>query len=385
VPRIHSETFWWLAFAAASIAFRSSPVKRTGTILPLAVPFGSLGRPTFLDFFCRAKASKLLYDCGSYCISSYCITQIAVCQVFLCYNFAVRKWLLLAFFGASMMVNGQTTKPHSNTHTRNAASDHANAYGSPQTRDPAERTVVVVNQQAPQGQQDDHPGKPPSYLHELLMPANLPNLLLVVVGIAGIITAICTLRVLSRQALSMRRQTTHLRRSVVWSRRSANAAKRSADAALRNAQAVINAERSWVDIVPIQFGIGEWRFEATNHGKTPAELVSFSCRFEINLLDGLTEQPLYLDRVETYKRFVFPNAPEPTRVGVMTINSLLDAHAEKEQVMSGAKAFVIIGRVVYYDVLNRVDPPHETRYCYGWSRTDDTLFSMGPSEYHGHT
>jgi hypothetical protein len=61
----HSETFCLLAFAAASIAFRSSPVKRTGTILPFAVPFGSLGRPTFLDFFCCAKVSKLLYDCGS--------------------------------------------------------------------------------------------------------------------------------------------------------------------------------------------------------------------------------------------------------------------------------------------------------------------------------
>jgi hypothetical protein len=161
--------------------------------------------------------------------------------------------------------------------------------------------------------------------------------------------------------------------------------KSAADAALLNAQAVINAERSWIGIVPMKFGAGQWRFEATNHGKTPAELVSFCCRFEINLINGLTEPPLYKDRVETYKRFAFPNSPEPTRVGVMLINSLLDACAEKEQVMSGAKTFVIIGRVVYYDVLHKVDPPHETRYCYGWNVADDTLFSMGPSSYHGHT
>jgi hypothetical protein len=44
VFRIHSDSFLSLALAAASIAFRSSTVKRTGTILPLASPFGSLGR-----------------------------------------------------------------------------------------------------------------------------------------------------------------------------------------------------------------------------------------------------------------------------------------------------------------------------------------------------
>jgi len=40
VFRIHSERLCLLAFAAAAIAFRSLPVKRTGTIRPLASPFG---------------------------------------------------------------------------------------------------------------------------------------------------------------------------------------------------------------------------------------------------------------------------------------------------------------------------------------------------------
>ncbi len=56
--RIHSETFWLLALAFDAIAFRSSSAKRTGTILPFASPFGSLGRP-ILDFFC-VKGSRLL-------------------------------------------------------------------------------------------------------------------------------------------------------------------------------------------------------------------------------------------------------------------------------------------------------------------------------------
>lgn len=56
---IHSETFCSAALARTAIAFRSSAVKRTGTILPFAAPFGSLGLP-ILDFFCCAKAPYLL-------------------------------------------------------------------------------------------------------------------------------------------------------------------------------------------------------------------------------------------------------------------------------------------------------------------------------------
>jgi hypothetical protein len=43
-------------------------VKRTGTILPFAAPFGSLGRP-ILAFFC-AKVPSLLHDRGFYDILS---------------------------------------------------------------------------------------------------------------------------------------------------------------------------------------------------------------------------------------------------------------------------------------------------------------------------
>ena len=60
----HSETVWLFALAAASMAFVSSGVKRTCTVLPFAWPFGSLGRPTFLGFFCK---SEILCDCCPDC------------------------------------------------------------------------------------------------------------------------------------------------------------------------------------------------------------------------------------------------------------------------------------------------------------------------------
>jgi hypothetical protein len=158
-----------------------------------------------------------------------------------------------------------------------------------------------------------------------------------------------------------------------------------AEATSLNAKALINSERPWVDVIPIEVGPGEWRFEATNHGRTPAEIVSTCCRFEIKLIDGLTEPPLYKDRAEPYKRFIFPRESPPVPVGTMPITMMLAACPQESDVLSGAQTFVIVGRVVYYDVLNRIGPPHETRYCYGWNFRDNSLFSMGPSEYHGHT
>ena len=64
--RIHSETVIFFALADAVIRFKSSPLNRTGTIRPLASPFGSFGRPGFLGFFGGSKVLELLNDCRFY-------------------------------------------------------------------------------------------------------------------------------------------------------------------------------------------------------------------------------------------------------------------------------------------------------------------------------
>jgi hypothetical protein len=72
VLRIHSETVWPLAFAAASTRLRSSGLNRTGTMEPLAVPLGSFGLPGFLVFFVTVTLLRLLYDGGSHgCFRRY--------------------------------------------------------------------------------------------------------------------------------------------------------------------------------------------------------------------------------------------------------------------------------------------------------------------------
>jgi hypothetical protein len=42
-------------------------VKRTGTILPFASPFGSFGLPTFLALLWLKVRPKFLDNCRSYC------------------------------------------------------------------------------------------------------------------------------------------------------------------------------------------------------------------------------------------------------------------------------------------------------------------------------
>jgi hypothetical protein len=110
------------------------------------------------------------------------------------------RWLIVAAISASFMVYGQEPKAHSNADKRNTASDsdHADKASS--------GTVIVVNQQTPHGQENDHTAKSPGYFHELLLPQNVPNVALAIVGFIGILIAICTLRIISRQTNLMQSQ-----------------------------------------------------------------------------------------------------------------------------------------------------------------------------------
>ena len=116
------------------------------------------------------------------------------------YTFTAMKVVILAVIGAALMVSGQETKSLSNAHKRDSAAESKDA------THPTGQTVVVVNQQTPQGQENNHATKSPSYLHELLQPQNIPNIALAVVGVIGIVIAIRTLKAINHQVYEMRRQ-----------------------------------------------------------------------------------------------------------------------------------------------------------------------------------
>jgi uncharacterized membrane protein YidH (DUF202 family) len=65
---------------------------------------------------------------------------------------------------------------------------------------------TVADQRAPQGQENEHATKPPSYFSRLFVPENLPNIALVLVGVGGIIVAVKSLNRIDTQISEMRRQ-----------------------------------------------------------------------------------------------------------------------------------------------------------------------------------
>src|SRR5258708_1793248 len=91
-------------------------------------------------------------------------------------------------------VDGQTAGEHPNAHQKNG--------GKPKETPPNTVNVETVNvnkinvpqQPDPARKPDQDSQKSPSYLHRLIAPEGLPNLVLCLVGIAGVIAAFCTLQ-----------------------------------------------------------------------------------------------------------------------------------------------------------------------------------------------
>jgi hypothetical protein len=111
--------------------------------------------------------------------------------------------------------------------------------------------------------------KEPSWYQKITLPV-LSNWPLIAVAIWGILVARSTLKVVERQAVSMRRQTTHLKNSVIQSRDAAQAARKSADA-------LISSERAWV-IAEIEWQQGAHIFEGSGtDGESTGIYVDFIC------------------------------------------------------------------------------------------------------------
>jgi len=127
----------------------------------------------------------------------------------------------------------------------------------------------------------------------------IAGVVLVVVGFAGTLAAVWTLKAINRQ-------NTHLRRSVIFARKNAIAAKKSADA-------IINSERAWLlvemrlgkideangkvessgAVIPDE-GKGVWvtvHFWATNHGKSPAWIREWRAAFSSFLFNNIPKAP----------------------------------------------------------------------------------------------
>jgi hypothetical protein len=270
------------------------------------------------------------------------------------------KCFVLAILWTALMVNGEKPKAQSNTHESNPG------HATQQTDTAPSRPVVVVNQNAPKGQENNHPDQSKNYLARLFSLENLPNIALVIVGIAGIVVAICTLKDIQKQTIN-----------------TGTAAK----AALLNAEALIHSERPWI-MIQIQealvekgdgvFDMRSFQFTIFNYGKSPAHVVS--CKGpKIEFCDDpekdLPIQPDY-GTWDWERRFLAPQDSLPIGKIIYPSKMRMETHsvaiAKHERVKN---ELVVYGLIEYTDGISSKN--YRTAFCYRHEK-------LPPSSMGGH-
>jgi hypothetical protein len=214
------------------------------------------------------------------------------------------------------------------------------------------------------------------YLCRLLAPENLPNLLLVIVGVITFIS-------IRKQAVETAKATKAMQDSLPLQ-------KASADAALANAKAVVNSERPWIFIeIEKSANVGSPRkanvkIFGKNNGRTPAEVTVMTCEFaflpEANFpYTTYPDEPVYPQTELTYKNYVAAGKT----FDVYSFDCSSCVTDETWQEMKGQR-LTFTGHVVYQDLIT--GDKHETRFCYFLSPVPMVgLIQCGPRNYNQHT
>jgi hypothetical protein len=168
--------------------------------------------------------------------------------------------------------------------------------------------------------------------------------------------------------------------------RSAQAAKESADAAARTSQAVINAERAFLLITYEVTREKYFKFNATNHGRTPGEIliVEADWRWPTHHMNlPVPPQYKFADNERSiHTRFV-PAAGTDKDFYGWDLKLFLDTDWDLlQEIEASKKQAVIYGRVIYLDILKE---RHETRFCYRYNPLTHELDIGGPLGYNDHT
>ena len=206
------------------------------------------------------------------------------------------------------------------------------------------------------------------YLSTLVAANNLPNLLLVVVGIGGVVLA--------------------------W--RTVKATRDAAQAALLNAQAVINAERALLLFVAKkvptdQAGVKhDFQIRVVNCGRLPARNIeigkpihTFTTPSEFASMAG----PYYVsdDDIEDIQEYLLPK--EEWLVATFHARETWDEHmvnAIVKRLDVTGKDTVMYGQVTYNDGIS--DELRHSRYCFAfdygdWSVLGGSVEPYGPPDY----
>jgi hypothetical protein len=213
-----------------------------------------------------------------------------------------------------------------------------------------------------------------SYWNKAFAPEMFSNWILVLVGLAGIGAAICTLKIIARQT------------------------KATED----NVSALINSERPWLllqndseksiqrpYLIPVETNMGDrfthCIFWMKNYGRTPGCV--FASKAELQIGDNPTQPPdlsVYeMIRAEHNAIPVPPDQQIPSQAILTTGFIKADDVAHVEH---GGKYLWLCGFIKYRDTFERTrSPEYETRFCWLYENRFNTPEPFwkpaGPSEY----
>lgn len=207
------------------------------------------------------------------------------------------------------------------------------------------------------------------------------NIVLAILGYAGIMLALSTLRKIERQTQ--------------YAEDTAQAAASSAQAALLHAQAIVRAERPWLLVTtePTPNVPNSFTIVATNRGRSPARLDS--CLHQVTSAAG----EAYLPKAPEFKLARQSAAAEsaillPGEFIAITIFSrdevkdFCQTDERLKQVEDWTERIYLYGRLTYRDLIAPPDDQlHITDWCcwYIHGRQKSGMVIAGPSAYNQHT
>jgi hypothetical protein len=207
------------------------------------------------------------------------------------------------------------------------------------------------------------------------------NLVLVVLGYAGILLAVSTLKKIERQTQ--------------YSEAAAQAAADSAQAALLHAQALERAERPWilVTIEPSHRVENRFMVMATNRGRRPARVLSAVDKITIQADQAaLPEQPQYEEAEPNASLagvILLPGESTGIKAfGRDDVAAFCETEERLQRVEKWEELILLYGKVVYEDLVSTGDAPtRETAWCcwYIHGRQNSGMVTAGSAAYNRHS
>jgi hypothetical protein len=216
-------------------------------------------------------------------------------------------------------------------------------------------------------------------LHEQITWAS--NLVLVILGYAGIMMAVSLLKKIDRQT--------------GYAETAAEAAAASSHAALMNAQAILHAERAWIliSVDPSLSAENCFTIMASNRGRTPARIIETTERTRIAVdEEHLPSTPEYTEekrRAPFTPIILLPG--ESTAIKLFCrddARGLCDSEERYRRIETWEEKIFLYGKVMYKDLTAPTDSQaHETNWCcwYIHGRQNSGLVIAGLPEYITHT